>query len=138
MPTGVAGGQSRNLVTQQLHYFRKEVNFDDPGIGSGVQFGTFPRGAKVTFATVGVETAFNSAGTNRLVIGTNSTAFNNIMTSTAAAAGAAGGKISADGAGVAAFTQLTDVFVKYTAATGTAATAGKAIITVAFTPDNDG
>ena len=137
MPTGVAGTQARQYHSQQLHYFRKTVNYNDAGIGSGVQFGVFPKGAKIRDAMASVETGFNSAGTNRLVIGTNSTSFNNIMTSTVAAASTTGNKQSLVGGALAAFTQDTPVYVKYTAATGTAATAGKAVISVSYMPDND-
>ena len=137
MATGVAGHQARDLVTQQVHYLRKTVAYNTDGIGTGVKMShPVPAGAHILAAYARISTGFNSAGTNRLVVGTNSTSFNNIMTSTTAAASTTGGKQSVIG-GALSFTQATDVFIKYTAATGTAATAGVATITVAYVPNND-
>jgi hypothetical protein len=59
------------------------------------------------------------------------------MTSTVAAASTTGGKQSVIG-GALSFTVDTDLYVKYSAATGTAATAGVATVTVAYVPNNDG
>jgi hypothetical protein len=120
-----------------VHYFRKTVNYNDTGIGSGVVFGKIPTGAHILHCNVRIATAFNSAGTNRLVVGTNSSTFNNVCTSTTAAASTTGGKQSVIG-GALSFTVDTDIYVKYSAATGTAATAGIATVTVAYVPNNDG
>lgn len=137
MPTNTAGTNARTLGIQAVHYFRKTVNFNDTGIGTGIAFGKLPLGAHILHANVRISTAFNSAGTNRLVVGTNSSSFNNVCTSTTAAASTTGGKQSVIG-GALSFTQDTDLYVKYTAATGTAATTGVATVTVAFVPNNDG
>ena len=135
MPTGVVGTQARQYQTQQLHYFRKTVNYDDADVGTGVEVGMIPAGAHIVSAWARISTGFNSAGTNRLVVGTN-TNRNNVMTSTVAAASTTGAKVSTIG-GALSFTKDTPLYVKYTAATGTAASAGVATITVAFAPDND-
>ncbi len=138
MATGTAGTTARQLSTQQVHYLRKTVNYNDTGIGTGVKMpNPVPAGAHILHANVRISTGFNSAGTNRLVVGTNSSTYNNIMTSTVAAASTTGGKQSVIG-GALSFTQDTDIYIKYTAATGTAATAGVATVTVAYVPDNDG
>jgi hypothetical protein len=130
------GSAARDYGKQLIHYFRKTVNYNDTNVGTGLKMGTLPVGAKLYGCVVGVETGFNSAGTNRLVVGTNSSTYNNIMTSTVAAASTTGGKHSVIGASLA-FTVATDIYVKYSAATGTAATAGKAVVTVAYMPNND-
>lgn len=131
------GSTARRPVGQQITYYRKNVNYNTPGIATGVKLGTLPAGAKI-FRYVGtIETGFNSAGTNRLVVGTNSTSYNNIATSTTNAASTAGTKESVIGCTLD-FTQDTDVYIKYTAATGTAATTGNATIILAYTVDNQG
>lgn len=131
------GSTARRPVGQQIAYHQKNVNFNTAGIATGVKLGTLPKGAKIFANVTTIETAFNSAGTNRLVIGTNSTSYNNIATSTVNAAGTAGSKQSLIG-GTLDFTQDTDVYIKYTAATGTAATTGNATVILAFTVDNQG
>lgn len=131
------GSTARRPTGQQIAYRRKNVNFNTTGIATGVSMGKIPRGAKIHSCVGIIETAFNSAGTNRLVVGTNSTSYNNIATSTVMAAGTAGGKQSLDG-GLLDFTQDTEVFIKYTAATGTAATTGNATIILAYCCDNEG
>jgi hypothetical protein len=35
-------GPARQLHTQQVHYLRKRVNFNDTNIGTGVVIGTLP------------------------------------------------------------------------------------------------
>lgn len=136
MPTNTAATNAREYQTHQLHYLRKTVNFNDSGIATGVKMThPLPKGAMIVHATARIATAFNSAGTNRLVVGTNSSSFNNVMTSTTAAASTTGGKQSVIGAALS-FTQDTDVYIKYTAATGTAATTGVADIVVAYTVDD--
>jgi hypothetical protein len=66
MPIGVP----RVLHTQQVHYFRKRVNYNDVGIAAGVLFGTLPAGAMLTNLNVRVNTAFNAGTTNALNVGT--------------------------------------------------------------------
>jgi hypothetical protein len=136
MATGTAGTNARQYPQQLVHYFRKTVNYNDTGIGSGLFMGKLPAGAHILHCNVRIKTAFNSAGTNRLVVGTNSSSYNNVCTSTTAAASTTGGKQSVIG-GALDFTSDTDLFVKYSAATGTAATTGVATVTVAFAVDND-
>ncbi|MCV0371724.1 hypothetical protein [Filomicrobium sp.] len=137
MATNTVGTNAREYPQQMVHYLRKSVAFDTNGIATGVKMGTIPVGAQILNLTANVSTGFNSAGTNRLVVGTNSTSFNNIATSTTLAASTAGAKVSTIG-GALSFTQDTDVYVKYTAATGTAADAGAATLVLSYVPDNDG
>lgn len=130
-------GTGRQLHTQQIHYFRKRVNFNDAAIATGVIMGTLPAGAQVVDAVTRVNTAFNAVTTNVLTAGTNSTAFDNIIGAgdvTEGTPGAYRAAIATAGAGVYAVD--TDVYVKYTQ-TGTAATTGQADITIAFSVNND-
>jgi hypothetical protein len=133
MGTGTLQTDAQKYETNQVHYLRKRVTYNETGIATGVSMGKVPAGSMILDAGARIETGFNSAGTNRLVIGTNSSSYNNIMTSTVAAASTTGGKKSTIGAALS-FTQDTEVFAKYTAATGTAASAGVATLVVAYVP----
>lgn len=135
----MANTNPRQIHTQQVHYLRKTVNFNDASISTGVIMGTLPAGAMILpFAsTIVVRTAFNAATTNNLLLG-SAAAGNQYCATADAAAGTAGiktlalatvttnGYIAAD----------TDVFVTYTQ-TGAVATAGIATITVAYSVNND-
>jgi hypothetical protein len=120
--------------TQQIHYLRKTVNYNDAGIAGGVIMGTLPSGAQIVDIVVNVKTAFNAATTNNLLLGT-SAAGNQIATTTDTAAGTAGFKRVTTG-GALTLAADTDVYVAYTQ-TGTAASAGVATIVIAYAPDND-
>lgn len=127
---------ARVLPWHAVHYLSKTINYNDAGIGSGVAFkNKIPAGAHILHCNVRISTGFNAAGADRLVVGTNSSSFNNICTSTTAAASTTGGKQSVIG-GSLSFTQDTNVYVKYSAATGTAATEGVATVTIAYVPSS--
>lgn len=129
----------RTFHTQQVHYLRKTVNYNDTSIATGVIFGTLPAGAQILpFAsTISIRTAFNAATTNNLLIGTTAGG-NDICATADAGAGTTGIKtlalatVTTNGYRTAD----TDLFVTYTQ-TGTAATTGVGTITIAFTIDND-
>lgn len=130
-------GTARQYHTQQVHYLRKTVNFNDPGIGSGVCMGTLPAGAMVIDAVTRVETVFNAVTTNVLTAGTNSSSYDNIVGSADVTEGTTGGyRAAVLTAAATSYASDTDVFVKYTQ-TGTAATTGKATIVIAFVVNND-
>lgn len=122
-------GIARLLHTQQVHYFRKRVNYNDAGIGTGVVFGTMPAGGMIVTQNVRVSTAFNAATTNALNVGT--TAGGTQLFTDAATAGARSPTIAN-----LTFAADTDLYVQY-AQTGTAATAGVADIVIGFAPNND-
>jgi hypothetical protein len=125
MPIGTA----RLLHTQQIHYFRKRVNFNDVGIAAGVFMGTMPAGGMIVTQNVRVNTAFNAGTTNALNVGT--TAGGTQLFTDAATAGARSPAIAN-----LSFAVDTDLFVAY-AQTGGAATAGQADIVIGFAPNND-
>lgn len=122
-------GIARQTQEQQIHYLRKKVNFNDAGIGSGVVMGTLPKGAVITNVVVQCTTAFNAGTTNALQVGT--AASGTQVTNDAATSGTRATTPNLD---LSAADQ--DIFVTY-AQTGTAATAGKAIIVIAYSCDND-
>ena len=135
----MAATTPRTFHTQQVHYLRKTVNWNDANIATGVIMGTLPAGAQIMpFAsTISVRTAFNAATTNNLLVGSAAAGSQYVATADSAA-GTAGiktfalatvttnGYLSAD----------TDVYVTYTQ-TGAVATAGIATITLAFSVAND-
>ncbi len=125
MPIGTA----RLLHTQQTHYFRKRVNYNDAGAAAGVFMGTLPAGALIVSLTVRVNTAFNAATTNAINVGTTAQGAQ-ILTDP----GTAGARKPA--IPNLSFAVDTDIFVSY-AGTGAAATAGQADIGVEFIPNND-
>ena len=126
----VAQQYHQNLV----HYLRKEVNYNDPGIAAGVVIGRLPAGAQVTQALARVRTTFNAGTTNVLTVGTNASSYDNIFAAADIAEGSAGNN-AAPLANLQDVLSEADVFVKYTQ-TGTAATQGKAIVHIAYTVNN--
>jgi hypothetical protein len=122
-------GTSRLLHTQQTHYFRKRVNYNDAGIAAGVLMGTLPAGAILMALMVRVNVAFNAGTTNALNLGT--TAGGTQVFTDVATAGA-----RAPAVPNLSFATDTDLFVSY-AQTGGAATAGQADVVVTYVPNND-
>lgn len=122
--------------TQQVSYYRAVVNYSDSGISSAVQFGTFPSNAFIVDVKVEIITAFNAGTTNVLTFGTTTTA-TNIVNS---------GDVDETATGVTAVTRGlgrsltasgdTSLYAKYTQS-GTAATAGKAVVVISYIADND-
>jgi hypothetical protein len=122
-------GPARQLHTQQVHYLRKRVNYNDSAIGTGVVMGTLPAGAMIVSQNVRVPTAFNAGTTNALNVGT-AAAGTQVFTD-AATAGARSPTIAN-----LSFASDQDLYVTY-AQTGTAATAGVADIVIGYVPNND-
>lgn len=118
---------------QLVNTLKKTVNYGDAGISSGIAFDqSLPIGAYVLSVDVEVVTAFNAATTNVLTVGTNSTSYNNLASAVDVTAGTANlyGATRGKGRSIAAAADKS-VFVKYTQ-TGTAATAGQAVIVITY------
>ncbi len=120
---------ARQFHTQQVHYLRRRVNFNDAGIGTGTLVGTLPAGSMIVSQNVRVSTAFNAGTTNALNVGT--TAGGTQLFTDAATAGARTPTIAN-----LSFAADQDIFVQY-AQTGTAASAGVADIVIGYVPNND-
>ncbi len=126
----------RKNVTHQVNYFRAAVNFDTYQVDTAgkVPLGTLPAGAIVLSCIVKIVTPFNAATTNVLTIGTASDAsavlaagdIDETTAATTLAGAATGYRPTVD----------TPLFIKY-AQTGTAASAGAAIVVMTFAPNND-
>ena len=125
----MAATTPRQFHTQQIHYIRKRVNWNDAGIGTGVLFGTVPAGAMIVTQNVRVDTAFNAGTTNALNVGT--AAAGTQLFSDAATAGARSPTIAN-----LALAADTDLFVTY-AQSGTAASAGTGTVVIGYVVDND-
>jgi hypothetical protein len=129
-------GSGRQTQFQQVHYFRKRVNWNDASIAAGVAIGTLPAGAMLVGAAARVNVAFNAATTNVLQMGTTATG-GEILASAVSLAGATGYKSGTTGTAFQAPILVdTDIFVSYTQ-TGAAATAGQADLHVSYIPNND-
>jgi hypothetical protein len=129
----------RQYQTQQVHYLRFDVNYNDTSVSTGILKGTLPAGAIITSSSVLITTAFNAGTTNVLTVGGNSSSYNDIVASGDVDETATGitnaikptssslGKLAAD----------RDIYVMY-AQTGTAASAGAATVIIHFIVNNDG
>lgn len=137
MPFSTSPAPARFYHTNQVHFMRKDVAFNTPGIGtaSTVVLGGFPANAVIVSAIVKVTAAFNAATTNVLTVG-DTTADNTVIAAgdvnegvvaTTIVTAAVGYRFSA--------TADTTLYVRYTQ-TGTAATAGAAIIMIGYIPAN--
>lgn len=124
---------SRRDPRQVTNTLRKTVNFNDPGIATGVAFdNSLPQGAFITGVWVEIVTAFNAVTTNVLTVGTVAAAYNNIVADADVNELAVGvtSVPRALGRGLTAAAEVAP-FAKYTQS-GTAATAGQAVIVVEF------
>jgi hypothetical protein len=124
---------ARNNGSQNVAYLRKKTVFGD-GETAVITVGTLPKGAIVTRGEVVVLTAFNSATSNTISVGT------------AAATSGFASVIATGTAGVIAFDDMAtstivgpltaDTVIQAThVRTGTAATTGEAYICVEYLPN---
>lgn len=130
-------GQARKIHTQQTHFLRKRINFNTAGIAGGVVIGTVPKNSVIADVRARVNTIFNAATTNVIIVGLTQGGSELVAGGTivpGVVGGYAGVTLLATGAQVA---NDTDVWVSYTQ-TGAAATTGQADIVVEFIPDMDG
>ena len=125
--------QARRQAWQVTNTLKKTVNFNDPNIASGVAFDeSLPAGAFIISVTVEIVTAFNAGTTNVLTIGTNGATYNNIVASGDVTPGTPSVAQPTRGLGRSlAASAETPVFAKYTQ-TGTAATAGQAVVVIEY------
>ena len=138
MATNVPGNTARDNVEQQTSTFRKTLNFADAGaFANGLPLFIVPAGAMIKSSSVDVSAAFNAGTTNDVTVGTNPTAYDNILTSAQIAAGTQGVKRGlAPTVRVDQITQPTMIYMK-TNLTGTAATAGQLTIVIEFVTNRD-
>src|SRR5262245_39879383 len=123
---------------QAVHFLRFTVNFDEPGIATGVGKQSLPDGAIIIGTDVHVQTVFNAGTTNVLTVGTNAANFDNIIAAADVNEGATGltKDVSPTGTALGPIAADVQVFAKYTQ-TGTAATTGRAQVIVKYVPNID-
>lgn len=137
MPTNTQGRPARELSSHQVNYLRKTVNYNDPGIATGIPVRSWlPEGAQILRTVVTIQTVFNAQTTNVLTVGTNASSYNNIVASGDVDETVLGATTVLTGAKLNALSADKQVYVMYTQ-TGTAATTGKASIVIEYAPDND-
>lgn len=130
--------KGRENVPQTVCYIRKRITFADAGGAGGIPIEWMRVGSIILESYVVVTTAFNAGTTNNLTVGTNATAYDNIITSAQAVPGTTGQKLNLTPTGTALGPLAADslVYVKYTQ-TGTAATAGEAYVVITFVNNRD-
>ena len=131
--TAPAIPQTRRQAQAIVNTLRKTVNYNDAGISSGLAFAaSLPIGAFILSVHVEIVTAFNAGTTNVLTVGTNSSSYNDIVAAGDVDEAATGNNDVTRGRGRSlAASAEKPVFAKYTQ-TGTAATAGQAVIVVTY------
>ncbi|HXF55634.1 MAG TPA: hypothetical protein VNK52_16090 [Hyphomicrobiaceae bacterium] len=139
MATGVATGTQARVhgsVGYAVHTLQKEVAYNTPDIGSGVGFDQWlPQNAEIIHTKVRITEAFNAGTTNVLTVGTNATSYDNLVDADDVNEGATGATTVSTGAALDLSAGPARPFVKY-AQTGSAATAGRAVITIVYAPAN--
>lgn len=126
---------ARVHTTQQVHYHRFAVNFNDVNISAPTNpSGRLPLGAIIHDISVDIETAFNAGTTNVLTIGTTTASANEIVAAADVNEGATGyTRVSTGLGGSLCRSAEQNIYAKYTQS-GTAATAGKAHVCIQYTP----
>lgn len=138
MATNVPGNTARDNYEQQTSYFRKTLTFADAAAAAnGIAIGFIPAGVMIKSSSVDVSQAFNAGTTNDITVGTNPTAYDNILTTAQIAAATVGVKRGLPPTlRVDQVTAPTQVFLK-TNLTGTAATTGQLTVVVEFITNRD-
>lgn len=136
MATGTAGTNARDVLMPVIQVLAFTLNFDTTGASSGVAIGTLPAGAVIQSWRATVETAFNAGSTNPITIGTTATGAE-VAASASITSGTAGVYTGSPAAAGGWKKQTADqaIYASYIP-TGTAATTGKAHITVMYVSMN--
>lgn len=118
---------------QQVGFIAAEFNFSNIP-AAGVAIGAIPRRSRIVHCHVIVDTAFNAGTTNTVNVGTTPTG-SDVAASATIAPGTAGYK-NVDAPKTLQFSADTVLYMSYVQA-GTAATAGKGFLYIAYVPSND-
>lgn len=127
---------ARQNATQEVHYIRANVAFNTVASGTQVSMGAaLPANSVVLYTSVGIQTVFNAATTNVLIVGT--AADPDALVAAGGADETAVGVtnvVPATLGGIMSSSVDTELFWTYTQS-GTAATTGSATIVVAYVPN---
>lgn len=136
-------GIARVETTQQVHYLRKTINFNDANVGTGVVIGTVPGptanrvdGAMILDIRCRINTVFNAATTNVITVGITPGGSELVIGGSFTPGTLGGYSAPILLAGSRLFLVDTDLYVTYTQ-TGTAATTGQATLVVEYVPNAD-
>lgn len=131
------GAVARQSHLQHVHYLRADVAYNTASSGTAVSMGMLPANAVVLATDISIQTAFNAATTNVLIVGTSGDDDALVAAAGVDETAVASTRVTpATLAGRLSSSADTEIFWKYTQS-GTAATAGAATITVTYIPDND-
>jgi hypothetical protein len=133
-----AGSTARKPVGNQVAYLRKVINYSDTADSTISRFkmGVIPANSQILLCTVGVITAFSSAGTRTMTVGSNGTTATNIFASPGATFVEATSNASSLIGGKLTFSTDTTIYAKLLSA-GTAASAGKLQAVVTYVPPEE-
>ncbi len=131
MATGTAGSTARQFHTQQIHYLRTLINYNDADIG-GRKIGTIPAGSNILRTNTVASTANNAGTSATLSVGFSAAAATDLVNATSVASATANVVTQAP-SGKALVSSDTDIYVTL-AMSGTAATAGVAEVIVEYAP----
>lgn len=126
-----AASKARAFHTQQVHFLRTLMNFNDPDI-AGRRIGTIPAGANILRTNTVASTAVNAATTATLSVGFNAAAATDLVNATSVIAATANVVTQAP-SGKALLAADTDIFATL-ATTGTAPTTGVVEVIVEYVP----
>lgn len=133
MPTGTLGVAARQDPRQVVNTLKKTINYNDVGIATGVAFEQYlPQGAFISRVLIEIVVAFNAVTTNVLTVGTVGAAFNNIVAAADVNEAAVGVYDATRSLGRALTAAGNVLPVALYAQTGTAATAGQAIVLIEY------
>ena len=130
---------ARRDARQVSNTLKRTLNYNDPDIAQFSFANALPAGAFVTKVLVEIVTAFNAGTTNPITVGTNSTSYTNLLASSDITSGTPGVYFVASGTTKLgrAFAASGDTAVYGTyIPTGTAATAGQAVIVIEYEGGN--
>jgi len=136
MTTGTPGSTARKNALQLVHYLRFTVNYNDVNVAGGNTKQWLPAGAIIVGTDVQIVTAFNAGTTNTLSVGTVGDTGTDIVNAQSVAATGLTQNVAPTGAALGPLAADKQVVTSY-AQTGTAATAGQAVVIVKYIPNND-
>lgn len=126
----------RKYHQQMVHYVKRTINYNDADIAAAY-VGTLPAGSVIIGTDVNVATAFNAVTSNNISAGSQAT-LNEVLTSAQAAAGTTGLKQNFAPNASPYLVDLAadqDIYASYNY-TGSAPTAGKAVLIVRYVPSH--
>ena len=127
---------ARQNATQEIHYIRSNIAFNTVASGTQVSMGAaVPANAQILYTAVAVQTVFNAASTNVLIVGTAADP-DALVAAGGADETAVGVTLVAPATLGGIMSSSADVELFWTCTqSGTAATTGAATVVVAYVPN---